>query len=360
MEVSETRIGGLGSAICMWISRCADLTIDLRYKYLTFHHFFPMWPASRSAQLSTSRIIRGVRTGWTLGQLVQQPSWPPKVDRCMSFDSSLYRCTTRAGWLLRLLFLSAASLHVSSFPARPPYPRVARASRVSMSGDGGASFHTPAALRNRGPIVDFLQSLPWVRGKTAVTNCWPWRVRIRGIVARDHTEPCSDYSLTALFGVQPSSGHILEVASGTGPHVGLFAGVRPDSEKPCCSYRRACSLIPFLYSSGSEPFSSFTWQPTDFDPEMLPFITAEVKARGLRNVKEPVMLVRKTHVLPALCCSSSTWRLNHAPLSCRCSPTDRMCGPILARGHVLDRRPSTASSPSTSSTSRRTSAPVDS
>lgn len=124
---------------------------------------------------------------------------------------------------------------------------------------------------------------------------------------------------------------------------------------------RACSLIPFLYSSGSEPFSSFTWQPTDFDPEMLPFITAEVKARGLRNVKEPVMLVRETHVLPALCSSSSsTWRLNHVPLSCRCSPTDRMCGPILARGHVLDRRPSTASSPSTSSTSRRTSAPVDS
>lgn len=153
----------------------------MRYKYLNRHHFFPMWPASRSAQLSTSRIIRGVPRldAWKL----YQPSWPAKFYRYMSFDSSLYRCTTRAGWLLRLLFLSAASLHVTSFPARPPYPRVARASRVSMSGDGGASFHTPAALRNRGPILDFLQSLPWVRGKTAVTNCWAWRVRIRGTVA---------------------------------------------------------------------------------------------------------------------------------------------------------------------------------
>lgn len=80
--------------------------------------------------------------------------------------------------------------------------------------------HAPATLRNRAPIIDVLR------------------------------------------GALPSSGTVLEIASGTGEHAAAFA----------------------------EAFLHLSWQPTDHDPIALASISGHAAASGLANLRQPLPL----------------------------------------------------------------------
>ncbi len=68
--------------------------------------------------------------------------------------------------------------------------------------------------------------------------------------------------LQVLSALLPTTGHALEVASGTGQHVAWFAAALP----------------------------GWTWQPSDAQAEALESITAWCAEAGVRNVHAPVML----------------------------------------------------------------------
>lgn len=52
-------------------------------------------------------------------------------------------------------------------------------------------------------------------------------------------------------------------------------------------------MLPLLCLPGSPPFSSYTFQPTDYEAAMMPYIAQEIEVLGLKNVKKPVALVRR-------------------------------------------------------------------
>lgn len=52
------------------------------------------------------------------------------------------------------------------------------------------------------------------------------------------------------------------------------------------------SVLPLLDLPGSPPFSAYTFQPTDYEAAMMPYIAQEIEVLGLKNVKKPVALVR--------------------------------------------------------------------
>jgi SAM-dependent methyltransferase len=68
--------------------------------------------------------------------------------------------------------------------------------------------------------------------------------------------------LEKLRSILGSRGTALEIASGTGQHVAWFAAAMP----------------------------AWTWQPTDFDPDMVPVIAERIVQAGLGNVLAPVQL----------------------------------------------------------------------
>lgn len=80
---------------------------------------------------------------------------------------------------------------------------------------------------------------------------------ISPVVARN-----KDAILTIVRDVLPSTGTVLEVASGTGEHIVYFAA----------------------------NLHNIRWQPTDAEPRALASIKAHVRAAGLANVLEPLKL----------------------------------------------------------------------
>ena len=58
---------------------------------------------------------------------------------------------------------TAAALSTCNYRPLPlRYPTMATAFSSSSIPDDESDIHTPASLRNRGPILEVLQSLPWV------------------------------------------------------------------------------------------------------------------------------------------------------------------------------------------------------
>jgi SAM-dependent methyltransferase len=80
------------------------------------------------------------------------------------------------------------------------------------------------------------------------------------------TSPAADRNkepiLAVLRQILPERGNALEIASGTGQHVGCFAAGLP----------------------------GWTWQPTEADASLLPAIAARIAQAGLPNVRPPLPL----------------------------------------------------------------------
>src|SRR6185437_13350523 len=79
-----------------------------------------------------------------------------------------------------------------------------------------------------------------------------------------------DFILDVLRDVLPTTGVILEVASGSGEHVVHFA----------------------------RNLSSLVFQPSDPDPDALLSVAAWVKAAGVTNVRAPIALGASNRVWP--------------------------------------------------------------
>ncbi len=79
-----------------------------------------------------------------------------------------------------------------------------------------------------------------------------------------------DFILDVLWNVLPTTGVILEVASGSGEHVIHFAKNLP----------------------------ALVFQPSDSDPDALPSIAAWVKAAGVTNVRAPISLDASHSIWP--------------------------------------------------------------
>ena len=96
------------------------------------------------------------------------------------------------------------------------------------------------------------------------TSAYNWQspcVSEEGKLVHPSTERNKQPILEVFSGLFPTSGTVLEVASGTGQHIAHFAAALPQT---------------------------LTWQPTDITDQLFPSIRTH--CRGLSNVMDPVVL----------------------------------------------------------------------